>query len=271
VAISGDTLVVGAAPEDAGVDNIENAGAAYVFMRNHPTANSWGQVKKLIASEPAPNDYFGGAVTIDGDMIVIGANERDLEPDFDTGGLFIFKRNQGGLNQWGQAYAVGHDEAGAFMGDAVAVTGSGLIVAGAPGGDSAVEDGGVAYAYCLNDVLEENDSSGEATAIGPSLLDLQICGGDLDVFEVEAEAGEQIDVRLNFTHANGDLDVYLFHSSNLGTPVLGSTGTVDNESMRYTVPADGIYYVLVQGYESALNRYSLSLSTNTVYVPFVRR
>jgi hypothetical protein len=56
VAISGDTAIVGAYGEDAGGSA---AGAAYVFDRDQGGADSWGEVKKLVASDPEANDQFG--------------------------------------------------------------------------------------------------------------------------------------------------------------------------------------------------------------------
>lgn len=73
VAISGDTLVVGAYWEDFG-ETILNAGAAYVFVRSGTT---WTQQAKLIASNPDQHDNFGHSVAISGDAIVVGAPNED--------------------------------------------------------------------------------------------------------------------------------------------------------------------------------------------------
>lgn len=58
VAISGDTMVVGA----YGKDN--SAGAVYLFYRNQGATNNWGQFKKLLASDRASGDQFGFAVSM---------------------------------------------------------------------------------------------------------------------------------------------------------------------------------------------------------------
>src|SRR5262245_36866070 len=67
VAISGDTMVVGAIYESSnatGVNGNQNdnslpaSGAAYVFVRNGTT---WSQQAYLKASNPGMNDYFGYA------------------------------------------------------------------------------------------------------------------------------------------------------------------------------------------------------------------
>ncbi|HMA83251.1 MAG TPA: FG-GAP repeat protein, partial [Candidatus Thermoplasmatota archaeon] len=75
VSISGDTIVVGAPYEDV---NDDNNGSAYVFTRNNQTADDWGQVKKLTASDGAAGDQFGFSVSISGDTIVVGAPYEDV-------------------------------------------------------------------------------------------------------------------------------------------------------------------------------------------------
>ena len=79
VAVCGDTLVVGAVGESSnatgvGGDQQDNsareAGAAYVFVRNGST---WSQEAYLKASNTDTGDYFGHAVSVSGDTLVVGA------------------------------------------------------------------------------------------------------------------------------------------------------------------------------------------------------
>lgn len=86
VALSGDTIVIGANGDDY---NTGPSGSAYVFLRN---AGIWIQQAKLKASDGAPNDYFGSSVSIDGETILIGApNGRALQSR--TGKAYLFFRN----------------------------------------------------------------------------------------------------------------------------------------------------------------------------------
>src|SRR5262245_48839547 len=80
VAISGDTVVVGAFVEASAATGVNgnqahisavNAGAAYVFVRS---AGVWSQQAYLKASNTNAGDYFGGSVAIDGDTLVVGAS-----------------------------------------------------------------------------------------------------------------------------------------------------------------------------------------------------
>jgi len=67
VAISGDTIVVGAPNQGPG-------GAAYVFLRN---GNTWSQQGYLKASNEQAFDGFGTSVAVSGDTIVVGAYAED--------------------------------------------------------------------------------------------------------------------------------------------------------------------------------------------------
>jgi hypothetical protein len=69
VAISGDTIVVGAPADDVGTD--AQQGSAYVFVRSGTT---WAQQAKLTASDGAAGDTLGSSVAIFGDTVVAGAD-----------------------------------------------------------------------------------------------------------------------------------------------------------------------------------------------------
>jgi hypothetical protein len=86
VAISGDTVVVGAYLEDgAGSDR----GAAYVFERNQDGANNWDQIHKLTGSDAADDDLFGNSVAISGNTVVVGAYREDGTGG-DRGAAYVF-------------------------------------------------------------------------------------------------------------------------------------------------------------------------------------
>jgi FG-GAP repeat len=111
VAIDGDTIVIGAYLESHDDDNgseVENAGAAYVFERHQGGHTTWGEVKKLVASDGAAEDNFGHAVAVSKDSIVVGAHLEDHNSDTDSneeetvGAAYVFGRNQGGTNKWSE-------------------------------------------------------------------------------------------------------------------------------------------------------------------------
>ena len=115
VAISGDTVVVGALYESSnatGVNDLANSGndlaygsgAAYVFVRN---GTNWTQQAYLKASNPEADDGFGSSVAISGDTIVVGAPYEDGDASGDqndnsaedSGAAYVFVRNG---NTWTQ-------------------------------------------------------------------------------------------------------------------------------------------------------------------------
>jgi hypothetical protein len=83
VALSGDTIVVGAAGEDSSATGVNGnqannsadaSGAAYVFVRN---GGVWSQQAYLKASNTGINDHFGSSVAVWDDTVVIGALFED--------------------------------------------------------------------------------------------------------------------------------------------------------------------------------------------------
>ena len=100
VSISGDIVVVGA--PDVNVSGKTNQGAAYVFYRNQGGSNHWGQVKKIVASDGAALDFFSESVAIYGDKIVVGASHADISGKSNQGAAYVFYKDRGGINNWGQ-------------------------------------------------------------------------------------------------------------------------------------------------------------------------
>ena len=88
IALDGDTAFIGAWYDD---DNGENSGSVYVFVRSGTT---WTQQQKLVATDGAARDYFGGSnfgfpVALDGKTAVIGALADDDNGDW-SGSVYVF-------------------------------------------------------------------------------------------------------------------------------------------------------------------------------------
>lgn len=170
VAISGNTIVVGARGEDSNATGINgqqnnnlalNSGAAYVFVKTNGT---WVQQAYLKASNTEANDFFGASVSIAGDLIAVGAYNEDgngtSQSDnskVDSGAVYIFIRYP---NQWSQqAYIKASNiDAGDNFGSTVAITNDTLFVgapfeaSGATGiggnqGDNSAPSSGAVYAF----------------------------------------------------------------------------------------------------------------------------
>ncbi|MBW2527924.1 MAG: FG-GAP repeat protein [Deltaproteobacteria bacterium] len=89
LAISGRYVVVGATQDD---DNGIDSGAAYVFERDR--AGSWFERQKLTASDGTAENYFGCAVSISGDRIIVGALSNDA--GMRSGAAYVFEREAAG-------------------------------------------------------------------------------------------------------------------------------------------------------------------------------
>ena len=144
VAINGDSIVIGAAGAAAGG---LNAGAAYIFQRDQGGVNNWGQVSKLVASDPAIEDGFGYTVAISSDSVVIGVIADDDNGN-QSGSAYIFQRDQGGLNNWGQLTKLLPNDGAAddLFGYSVSID-INTIVVGAPFNDENGSDTGAAYVF----------------------------------------------------------------------------------------------------------------------------
>ena len=144
VAVSGDTAVVGAFWEDAGGSD---AGAAYVFQRDQGGTDDWGEVKKLIASDAGGSDFFGVSVAVSGDTAIVGAYGENAG-DSQAGAAYVFGRNQGGMDNWGEVtkLTASDAQAGDWFGFSVAVSGVAAVV-GAPLEDAGGSNAGAAYVF----------------------------------------------------------------------------------------------------------------------------
>jgi len=108
-------------------------------------------------------------------------------------------------------------------------------------------------AACADDPYEPNNKTAEATAITQgtfsdlSICDTQLSPIDQDVFSLLLTANEHLEASITFLHAQGDLDLALFHSADLQQPVFYSPTVGDKEVVSYTAPLAGTYYLLVFG------------------------
>ncbi|QQS46325.1 MAG: DUF11 domain-containing protein [Acidobacteriota bacterium] len=147
VSISGDMAIVGAVFED---DPGNASGAAYIFARNQGGSNNWGEVKKIEASDKESGDFFGWSVSMSGDTAIVGAN-LEYDPGINSGAAYIFERNQGGADNWGEVKKIeaSDKESGDQFGWSVSMSGDTAIV-GAVGEDDPGNESGAAYIFERN-------------------------------------------------------------------------------------------------------------------------
>ena len=136
VAIDGDTVVVTARFADAD-DGTFSIGKAHVYQRDPGGADVWPHVATLSPSMPSGGAYFGSALALAGDTVLIGAPGTTIDARQRQGAAYLFERAAGGADAWGEvARLVASDglSEGSF-GSAVALD-NGAKIIGAKG-DSA--------------------------------------------------------------------------------------------------------------------------------------
>ncbi len=133
VSICGDTVVVGAPGDD---DSGGASGSVYVFDR---IGGAWTQVAKLLPSDGNARDWFGGAVSISGDTLVVGADSDD------AGSAYVFERAGGAWTQVAKLLPSG-GYARARFGCSVSIDGDTAVI-GASNDDDLGNQSGSAYVF----------------------------------------------------------------------------------------------------------------------------
>lgn len=120
VDLDGDTVLVGAQGDnDLGVDS----GSAYIFTRSGLT---WTQQAKITAADGTAFQAFGGAVALDGETALVGAQHKNiLSPSL--GSAYFFTRSDTGWTQQTKLTAA-DGVAGDQFGVAVALDGDTALV-----------------------------------------------------------------------------------------------------------------------------------------------
>ena len=183
VAVSGDTIVIGASGDDG--DGAADSGSVYVFLKPSAGWAGWKDLAddakdaltaKLTASDAAPLDYFGHSVAVSGETVLVGASQDDDEVKAleDSGSAYIFVKpasNGGWTDATETAKLTASDAADDdYFGTSVALDGDTAVI-GAPGDDDYGIDSGSAYVFVKPDsgwtntstqTAKLTDSDGEA-------------------------------------------------------------------------------------------------------------
>ncbi|MCP5095794.1 MAG: hypothetical protein GY943_09595 [Chloroflexi bacterium] len=142
VDISGNVVVIGA----NGVDFFEENpgfGAAYIYERS---GSNWHEQAKLIAVDGEMFDYFGGSVSLDRNMVIIGAAGANDSGD-DSGAAYVFERSG---SSWSETAKLtdSNGEADDLFGLPVVLDRRTLVI-GALRDDDVADDAGAAFVYQL--------------------------------------------------------------------------------------------------------------------------
>ncbi|TWT55099.1 hypothetical protein Pla22_27530 [Rubripirellula amarantea] len=196
VSIEGDDIAVGAFKHDGvAIDT----GAVYIFRRDRFGTEFWGELKAIEAPDAMASDNFGTSVSIHGTTLVVGSPLDDEGGFNQVGSVYVFDRNTGGSNNWGQTAKLLADDgiAGDRFGTTVSFDGN-RIVAGSPQADIGGSDSGEAYLFedltagwqqtriLVNEQVTTADQYGIAVAVDG---DVAIVGSWLDNRPVNNSGG----------------------------------------------------------------------------------
>ncbi len=131
LASSGTRVVVGARAHDH--DGLSRMGAAFVFDEDAAQTLGVEESAELLASDRSSDDWFGQAVALDGDLVVVGRwSDYTLHTEQEVGKAYVFRsQGDGSYAEVGQLLAsdgaLGHNFA-----TAVGAAGASMAIVGAP-------------------------------------------------------------------------------------------------------------------------------------------
>ena len=137
VAIDNDYITIGSHFKDD-IDNlganIERSGTVYIYHKSS-SQNNWNFEQKITASDKQAYDEFGYSVSIDSNIIVVGAHHHDYDNfynntdyHFNAGAVYIFeKQTNGNWLQINKLISFDRDSAD-YFGHSVSVYNNNIIV-----------------------------------------------------------------------------------------------------------------------------------------------
>lgn len=264
VSISGEFVIVSAYSED---DGGADAGAAYIFWQNFGSPNNWGQVKKLVASDAQTFDRAGLSVSIFGDYAVLGAHNEDAGGS-NAGAAYIFSRDQGGINNWGEIKKLIASDAQVddFFGISVSIDNE-YVVVGARWEDTNGSNSGAAYIFNkdqggidnwgqVQKILASDGESGDIFGFALNISGDYILIGARDEDEFGSDAGatyvfkndggtwSQLQ-KITASDASSSDEYGYGVAINGGNAIIGATKEDENENGSSTITDAGSVYMLI--------------------------
>jgi RNase P/RNase MRP subunit p29 len=249
VALSGNTLVVGAPYEDSSATTIngeqsdnsaKDSGAAYVFLF---LFGGWGQQAYLKGSNADANDWFGASVAVDGNTLVVGAPWDSRSAPY-SGAVYVFTHTNGVWSQEANLKASNPGEVD-YFGESVAVSGDVLVV-GAPGDSHSAYLSGAVYvfrrtngvwsqeAYLKASNINAHDRFGASVAVDGSTL---VVGAPWDDGDHSVPRSGTVYVFLYLFGAWGQ-QTYLKASNSRVYDFFGRSVAVDGNTLVVGAPGD---------------------------------
>jgi hypothetical protein len=127
-----DSVLISGAPMQDSDSNTQNvvadAGAAYIFLKD--SMGNWQESQKICASDRHVEDYFGTAVAVDANTIIVGADQTDINNSMlhSSGSAYIFEK--GGDSKYVQMQKIEASDrkANAYFGQVVDLSGDFAII-----------------------------------------------------------------------------------------------------------------------------------------------
>lgn len=208
VANDGNLVLIGALGDNTGATS---AGAAYLY-----DATTGNLSQTFLNPTPATNDFFGGHVAIDGNLVLIGASQDDTGAS-NAGEAYLYDATTGNLLLTISNPTPATNE---FFGVGVDIDGNNLLIA-SRAGDAGVTDSGAAYLFdattgnLLQTFLNPNPDSGDSFSapgvaidgnnvlIGASGDDISATNGGV-AYLYDATTGDLLQTILNPTPDDND-------------------------------------------------------------------
>jgi len=176
VAIDGDYILIGAYKDDT---NVTGSGSAYLYKKYSDTHITL--VAKIQPTMPEASAYFGYAVAIEDDYIVIGAYKDDTAGT-DAGSVYLFSKDANDTVTQLSKFQADDAEGGDYFGYSLGISGS-YITVGAYKEDTSYSNAGSAYVYTIgtdssiaqlaklqSNIPEENAYFGKSVAIADDYI-----------------------------------------------------------------------------------------------------
>jgi len=265
VSISGSTLVIA----EVGTGT---TGSAFIYYRNQGGTNNWGCIKNVVPSGGVVVDgvsSFGWSVSIDGDTLLVGASYAQGQ----IGAAYIFRRNEGGTDNWGESARIAASDAShatypaIMFGNSVSIAGDTFVVGA---WFTFVDEvwAGSAYVYYPVKLRLVTDVDS-----------LTVLEGSSASFKVKLSAQPPSDVIVSVSRVSGDADITVqsgatltFTPSNWNvyqTVTLAAAEDADivNGSATIRLEAEGIEPKDVTATEADNDVFNFVTDTDVVTVP----
>jgi len=116
-----------------------------------------------------------------------------------------------------------------------------------------------ACADCEDDLFEPNDNLGAPRLDDGRYDGLTMCPGNVDYYGVFARAGERIQARALFVHANGNIDMQLI-GTDRETRLASSMSMTDDEMIELLAPTTGEYKLRISAPGASVTTYTLTVN-----------